>query len=101
MDVDSRLPDVMYVELHYHPHQWSDGPSQETYKFQVIGKSWGARWLVHAVWANKPEPPSMNPRALRILKSLISAALSEFSNHIIRGREIPPWDNSLLAWKDD
>ena len=92
------IPDVVYVELHHHPTEWSVGEAAEVYKFRCLGRAWGAtRWVVHAVWANKVKPTLSTPRpfAMAILRQLISDELSQKLR-----REIPQWDNDLLAWED-
>jgi len=99
MDAENRryLPDVVTVMLHHHPKEWSDGSPSVIYKFRVTGKPWGPRWIVHAVWANRPAPPEFRLRNLSVLKPLISSALSEHFD----GKEISQWENSLLAWEDE
>jgi hypothetical protein len=97
MDADNsrHYPDVVRIELHHHPREWSNGSPAEVYKFRVIGKAWGGRWMVHAVYANRPAPLGMRLRAMGILKALINSALSEQL-----GKEVPSWENSLLSWED-
>jgi hypothetical protein len=89
------IPDVADVELYRHPLEWSNGEAPEVYKFRCIGRSWGTRWIVHAVWADKPAPSTPRAFALATLRQLISNELA----HQLR-REIPPWDSDLLAWED-
>jgi hypothetical protein len=91
------FPDVVHVELSHHFNEWSTPalPAQ-LYKFRCLGRPWGpTRWVVHAIWANRPEP-DMRSCAMSVLRELISSALSEQL-----GREISDWSRSLLAWKDD
>jgi hypothetical protein len=97
MDVANRYPtpDVYHVELHHHPREWSNGELPTTYKFRVLGKAWGLRWIVHSVYANKPAPPEFRSRHMPVLKALISHNLTE-----LIGSEISQWDNGLLAWED-
>ena len=98
MEIERRnFPDVVHVELHHHPKSWSACalPAQ-LYKFKCLGRPWGpTRWVVHAIWANRPEP-DMRSCAMSALRELISSTLSEQL-----GREISDWSRSLLAWKDD
>ena len=92
------IPDVAYVELYHHPVEWSVGEAPQVYRFKCIGRSLGAKWQVHAVWANKVKPTLSTPRpfAMAILRQLISDELARQLH-----REIPPWDNDLLAWEEE
>jgi hypothetical protein len=95
IDNQNSVPDVMYVELHYHPQEWTNGETPAVYKFRVTGKTWGtSRWVVHAVYADRPAPASgrHNMGALRALLT------QELSHRL--GRDISDWENGLLAWED-
>jgi hypothetical protein len=92
------MPDVYYVELRHHPVEWSNGAAPEVYTFRCVGRTWGStRWVVHAVWANKEKPTLTTSRAFSMatLRQLISNELA----HQLH-REIPQWDNDLLAWEE-
>ena len=89
-------PEVVHVELHRHPNEWSNGEVPESYRFRVIGIPWGPeRWVVHAVYANQPAPSTFKTRNIGMLRGLINASLSEQL-----GRDVNAWDTSLLAWED-
>ena len=89
-------PDVVIIRLHYHPHEWStDDAPPMVYKFRVLGKPWGQRWVVHSVYANRTLPPEFRLRSMRILRGLINSSLTEQL-----GKEILPWQNDLLAWEE-
>jgi len=91
----SAIPDVVYVKLHFHPTAWTTGEATNVYKFRVTGKSWGAtRWVVHAVWADKPAPTDIRLRTTGMLKALLSTCLADQL-----GRVIPQWENDLLGWE--
>jgi hypothetical protein len=89
------IPDVAHVELYHHPLEWSVGEAPQVYKFKCIGRSSGAKWQVHAVWVNRPAPSASRAFSLATLRQLISNELARQLH-----REIPPWDNDLLAWED-
>ena len=98
VDYTRVVPDVIHVELHHHSVEWSNGEAPEIFKFKCIGRVWGStRWVVHAVWADKPAPAPSASRAfsLATLRQLISNELSQKLR-----REIPQWDNDLLAWEE-
>ena len=90
-------PDVVTIRLQYHPHEWSDETPPMVYKFRVMGKSWGQRWVVHAIYASRPAPLRLTKRNLVALKQILSAAISEHYG----GTEVPPWQSDLLAWEDE
>lgn len=95
IDNQNSIPDVVHVELHYHPTEWTNGIAEDIYKFRVTGKTWGtSRWVVHAVYANRPAP-TLGRNNLTTLRALLTAELSHRLN-----REISDWENSLLAWED-
>ncbi len=89
-------PDVVIIRLQYHPHEWSDDAPPMVYRFEVMGKSWGQRWLVHAIYASLPAPLGFTKRNMVALKQTLSAALSVHFG----GKEIVPWQSDLLAWDD-
>ena len=89
-------PEVVHVELHHHPHEWSNGEEPESYRFRVIGLPWGPeRWVVHVVFAEQPAPDKFRTRHMTMLRGLINKSLSAQL-----GRDITAWDNSLLSWED-
>ena len=89
------LPDVYWVELHYHPDIWANGRPLDTYRFEVIGSTWGPnRWAVHAIWANRPMP-ICERLSLPRLRELINISLEEQTE-----REITTWHMSCLAWEE-
>ena len=90
------LPDVYHIELHHRSSEWTNGTLPEVYKFRVTGKPWGARWVVHSVYVDRPAPAEWRLRNMAALKSMINLALSELIE-----KEIPQWENGLLAWEDD
>ena len=88
-------PDIYTVELCYHPDMWANGGPPDTYKFRVIGGTWGvSRWTVHAIWADKPAPDDVKASLPR-LRQLITASLESQTR-----REVPLWESSCLAWED-
>ena len=95
MNADNRrnLSDAVTVVLHHHPHEWSNGSPPEVYKFRVMGKPWGQRWVIHSVYANRTLPPEFRLRSMSVLRGLINSSLTEQL-----GTEISPWQNDLLAW---
>tara|TARA_Y100000310_G_scaffold55636_1_gene51019 strand:- start:592 stop:894 length:303 start_codon:yes stop_codon:yes gene_type:complete len=100
MDAENRRslsPDVVIIRLHHHPHEWNDDAPPTVYKFRVMGKPWGQRWVVHSIYASRPAPPGLTRRNMTALKQVLSAALSEHFG----GREILPWQSDLLAWEDE
>jgi hypothetical protein len=98
MDAENRryLPDVVHIVLQHHPREWSNDSPPSVYKFRCIGRPWGSRWVVHAIWANRPWPPEFRLRNMSILRGLINSSLAEQL-----GKEVSPWENSLLAWEDE
>ena len=99
MDAENRryLPDVHYVALHHGAGWWANGTLPDLYRFRVTGKPWGARWVVHSVYADRPAPAEWRLRNMAALKAMINLALSE----LLEGKEIPHWENSLLSWEDE
>lgn len=96
LDNKSTVPDVVHVELHYHQTEWTNGEAPDVYKFRVTGKAWGTgRWVVHAVYANRPAPALGRKDLMSTLRALLTSELSQRLN-----REISVWENGLLAWED-
>ena len=88
-------PDVFFVEVHYHPDRWANGDPPDTYKFRVIGGTWGLnRWAVHAIWADRPMPNEKNI-SLPKLREVISQSLEQQTQ-----REITSWGIDCLAWEE-
>ena len=94
------MPEIYHVDLHFHAHPWSNGKPAQVYRFECVGRPSGPRWVVHAVWVSNAEPANPNhaPRGrwYSYLRSLISDALAQQLN-----REISPWRNDLITWRDE
>ena len=98
MESKLNLPDVYFVNLQLHPCLWTNGHGEppDTYRFKVIGKRLGSKWQVHAVYADRPAPPQVNPRGTTKIRGLIRASLSEQT-----GMPVSAWNQDLLAWEGE
>ena len=97
MVTDKQTADeTVMVELHHHPRVWSDGTSTSVYLFHCIGRPWGTKWGIRAIWTNRSVPEGTTTASSLLMKSGIVHSLETQLN-----RKLLTWKSSMIVWDSE